>query len=212
MEASKVYPKPFFYFFLPFLVLAGLMVWTSFRISRPDEAIETAREYLEEKIPGAKWQVGKTAKIGEGLSKKWRLELSASQKDGRTAQANLLVDRWRPGHLVGRFVMLFGPPEILDGGWENPSYVDFLSSRISPASYVLGGAVCVGLQCFWLYWVRRRGAVHCRDGIISAVLGFGLLGTQVVLEVHPGYMAAYALIISILVRAVFSGVGQNARA
>ncbi len=111
--------------------------------------------------------------------------------------------------MVGRFVMLFGPPEILDGGWENPSYLDFLSNRISRASYVLGGAVCVGLQCFWLYWVRRRGAALRRDGIISAVLGFGLLWTQVVLEVHPGYLAAYALIISILVGAVFSGVGQN---
>ncbi len=196
-------PKPLLYFLIPFLVLAGLMAWTSFRISRPEEAIENARQYLEEKIPGAQWQVGKVMKVGEGLNKKWRLELSAAQKDGRMAQANLLVDRWRPGRVVGKFVMMFGPPQIVDGGWDNPSYLDFLSKKIPRVTYLIAGAIFCGLQCLWLYWARRRGILP-RDGIILAALGFGLLWNQLVLEVHPAYMAGYALVISFVVWAVFS--------
>ncbi len=180
------------------------MAWTSFRISRSDEAMETARQYLEEKIPGAQWQVGKVMKVGEGLSKKWRLELSATQKDGRMAQANLLVDRWRPGRVVGKFVMMFGPPQIVDGGWDNPSYLDFLSKKIPRVTFLIAGALFFGLQCLGLYWARRRRGILRRDGIILAALGFGLLWNQLVLEVHPAYMAGYALVISFVVWAVFS--------
>jgi hypothetical protein len=205
-------PKPLLYFVIPFLILAGWMIWTSFRISRPDEALENARKYLEEKVPGARWQVGKTAKVGEGLNKKWRIELSASKKDGRMAQANLLVDRWRPGRLAGKFVMLFGPPQILDGGWENPSLLDSLSPKIPLNAYLYGGALCLGLQCFWLFWVRRRRTVLPRDGILLAILGFGALWSQVVMEVEPGYLAGYALAILLIVWVVFSGNGVKAGA
>jgi len=204
MQGNKL-PKPLLYFYIPFLVLAGFMVWTSFRISRSDEAIENARQYLEEKIPGAQWQVGKVMKVGEGLNKKWRLELSATQKDGRMAQANLLVDRWRPGRMVGKFVMMFGPPQIVDGGWDNPSYLDFLSKKVPRVTYLIAGAIFFGLQCFWLYWSRRRRGILRRDGIVLAILGLGLLWHQLVLEVHPAYMAGYALVISFIVWSVFSG-------
>jgi len=197
-------PKPLLYFYIPFLVLAGLMVWTSYRISIPDEAVENARQFLEEKIPGTQWQVGKVVKAGEGMDKRWRLELSASQKDGRMAQATLLVDRWRPGHVVGRFVMLFGPPQIVDGGWDTPSNLDILSKKIPRATYFIAGAIFFGLQCFWLYRSRRRNGILRRDGIVLAIFGLGLLWNQLVLEVHPAYMAGYALIISFIVWSVFS--------
>jgi hypothetical protein len=186
------------------------MVWTSFRISRPDEALETARRYLEKEIPGVHWQVAKAAKVGEGLDKRWRLELTASPKDSRMAQANLVVDRWRPGHLVGRFVMLFGPPQILDGGWENSPFQAFLSTKIPQSAYSLAGALCFGLQCFWLFWIRRRGTILQRDGIIVALLGSGLMWNQLVLEVHPGYLVGCALAILFIVWAVFSGNAVNA--
>jgi hypothetical protein len=211
VKVIKTYSKPLSCFFIPFLVLAGLMVWTSFRISMPDGAMETARQYLEEKIPGAQWQLGKMMKVGEGLSKKWRLELSSTQKDGRMAQANLLIDRWRPGRVVGKFVMVFGPPQILEGGWQNPSYLDSLSNKIPRVAYLIAGGIFFGLQCFWLYWVRRRRAFFPRDGIILSVLGFGLLCNHLVLETHPGYLAAYALVISCIVWGLFSGERVNAR-
>ncbi len=212
MEGMKAYSKPLLCFVIPFVALAGWMVWTSFRISRPDEALETARRYLEEKAPGVHWQVAKAAKVGEGLDKKWRLELTGSPKDARMAQANLVVDRWRPERLVGRFVMLFGPPQIFDGGWENSSFQAFLSNRIPRSAYSLAGALCFGLQCFWLFWIRRRRAIFHRDGIILAVLGSGLMWNQLVLEVHPGYLAACALAILFMVWFVLPGEGINAGA
>jgi len=211
MQGIKT-PKALLYFNIPFLVLAGLMVWASFRISRPDEAIGNARQYLEEKIPGAQWQVGKAVKVGEGLNKKWRLELSASLKDGRMAQANLLVDRWRPGRLTGRFVMMFGPPQILDGGWDSPSFLDTLSRKVPRVAYLIAGAISFGLQCIWLYWSGRRREMFRRDGIILTVLGCGLLLNQLVLEVHWAYMAVNALLVSFFVGVVFSGDRVNAGA
>ena len=204
MHGNKL-PKLLLYFYIPFLVLAAFMVWTSFRISRPDEAMETVRQYLEEKIPGAQWQMGKVVKVGEGLDKKWRLELSATQKDGRMSQANLLVDRWRPGRVVGKFVMMFVPPQIVDGGWDNPSYLDFFSRKIPRVTYLIAGAIFLGLQCFWLYWSRRRRGILQRHAIVLTILGLGLLWNQLVLEVHPAYMAGYALVISFIVWSVFSG-------
>lgn len=167
--------------------------------------METVRQYLEEKIPGAQWQMGKVVKVGEGLDKKWRLELSATQKDGRMAQANLLVDRWRPGRVVGKFVMMFGPPQIVDGGWDNPSYLDFFSRKIPRVTYLIAGAIFLGLQCFWLYWSGRRRVILQRHAIVLTILGLGLLWNQLVLEVHPAYMVGYALVISFIVWSVFSG-------
>ncbi len=208
----KAYSRSLLYFVIPFVALAGWTVWTSFRISRPDEALEAARRYLEEKAPGVRWQVAKVAKVGEGLDKKWRLELTASPGDARMAQANLVVDRWRPGRLVGRFVMLFGPPQIFDGGWDGPYFPTFLSNRIPLSAYSIAGALCFGLQCFWLFWIRRRRAVFHRDGIILALLGSGFMVNQLVLEVHPGYLAAYALAILFMVCFVLSGGGIKAGA
>jgi hypothetical protein len=204
MKSFKSCPKSLLYFFIPFLALAGLMSWTSFRISRPDEALETARQYLQEKIPGATWEVGRMVKVGNGLDKKWRLELSASRKDGRLAQANLFIDRWRPGRLVGKFVIVFGPPQILDGGWENSFLLGFFSDKIPGVAYIIAGLIFVGLQCLWLYRIRRKATILRRDGMVLALLGVGLLGNQLVLEVHAGYMAAYALVMTLIVWGVFS--------
>jgi hypothetical protein len=201
--------KPLLYFFLPFLLLAVLMVWTSFRISRPDEALEHARGFLEEKVPGAEWQVTKMRKLGEGLNKKWRIELSVSQKDGRVAQANLVVDRWRPSRVVGKFVVIMGPPQILDGGWEKPAFWDSFSPKIPLMAYMIAGWAFLGFQCFWLYRVRRRGEFFRRDGIILALMGFGLLWNQAVLEVRPAFLAGYAVVASFVVWTTFSAIRKT---
>ncbi len=211
MNRYKEIPKPFLYFILPFALLAILTVCLSFRISAPDGALRTSQKYLEEKIPGNEWQVSKMMKVGAGLSKKWRIELTSSGKNGRMAQANLIVNRWRPGHLVGKFVMAFGPPQILDGEWDSSMYLDSLSAKIPLQGYLIGAVIFFGLQCFWLFWVRRRGRAIRRDGVLLAFLGLGLLSTQLVLEVHPGYMAGYAIIISVIVGAVFGGGPINGR-
>ena len=106
--------------------------------------------------------------------------------------------------MVGKFVMMFGPPQIVDGGWDSPSYLDFLSKKVPRVTYLIGGAIFFGLQCFWLYLSRRRRGILRWDGIVLAILGLGLLWNQLVLEVHPAYMAAYALALSFVVWAVFS--------
>ena len=206
---SERRPKTLLYFFVPFLLLAALMVWTSFRISRPDEALENATEFLEEKIPGADWQVTKMRKVGEGLNKKWAIEFSVSQQDGRVAQANLVVDRWRPSRVLGKFVVLMGPPQILDGGWEKPAFWDSLDPRIPPVVYLIAGGAFLALQCLWLYRVRRRGDFFRRDGIVLAILGFGLLSSQAVLEVHPAFLAGYAVVASFVVGATFPENWRN---
>ena len=77
--------------------------------------------------------------------------------------------------------------------------------KIPRVTYLIAGAIFFGLQCFWLYWSRRRRGILRRDGIVLAILGLGLLWNQLVLEVHPAYMAAYALAISFIVWSVFSG-------
>ncbi len=81
--------KILIYFILPFLVVAGGVVWASFRIASPDAAMDTAGQYLDKYLPGVQWELGKIMKVGEGLSKKWRLEFSGEKKDGRIIQANL---------------------------------------------------------------------------------------------------------------------------
>ena len=71
------------YFALPLLAFSILLLWNQWRISNPDTALNTARQYLEAQFPGAKWELGKLASVGESLGKKWRLEFSSLQKDGR---------------------------------------------------------------------------------------------------------------------------------
>jgi len=190
------YSKILIYFILPFLVAAGGVVWTSFRIGSPDAAIDTARQYLDKYLPGVQWELGKIMKVGEGLSKKWRLEFSGAKEDGRIIRANLLVDRWRPERLVGKFIMLFNPAQILDGSWETPSHLDRLSERIPAMALLLSGVIFFVLQCFWLYKMRRRGKFYRWDGILLTFLGLGLLLDQLILEVHPAYIATYALALS----------------
>ena len=103
------------YFAVPFLILSILILLNQWRISRPDTALQTAREYSEKQFPGAQWELGKMTPVGEGLAKKWKLEFTTVQKDGRRIQANLLVDRWMPGRIAGKFILLFSPPQIADG-------------------------------------------------------------------------------------------------
>lgn len=158
--------------------------------------METARQYLNVNLPGVRWELGKMMNAGEGLSKKWRLEFSGEKGDGRIIQANLLVDRWRPERLVGKFVMLFNPPQILDGSWGNPSYLDRLSAKVPATVFWLNGMIFLSLQCFWLYGMRRRGKFYRGDGILLALLGWGLMLDQLILEVHPGFIVAYALALS----------------
>ncbi len=109
------------YFAVPFLILSILLLWNQWRISNPDTALNTAREYLEGQFSGAKWELERLALVGEGLGKKWRLEFSSLQRNGRRIQANLLVDRWMPGKIVGRFVIILSPPQVLDGEWSKPT-------------------------------------------------------------------------------------------
>jgi hypothetical protein len=77
------------YFFLPFLAAAGVAVWGAFGIANPDTAMKTASQYLAGNVPDTHWELGKMMKVGEGLSKKWRLEFSGEKKDDRIIQANL---------------------------------------------------------------------------------------------------------------------------
>ncbi|HSR12073.1 MAG TPA: hypothetical protein VLS90_11580 [Thermodesulfobacteriota bacterium] len=208
MNIRTYLPNPLLYFLVPFVLVSAFSVWTSYRISRPDAALAAVREYLNEKVPGGNWQVSKVTKLGAGLDKKWRIELAASTNDGRTGQANLVVDRWRPGRLVGRFVILLAPPQILDGGWESPSRLGLLSRRIPGGVYIAAsGAAFLIAQCLLLWAAGRRKTFLPRDGLILAVLGAGVLGSQLVLEIHPGYLAAYAGVLCFVVGTVFFRIG-----
>lgn len=182
------------YFAVPFLALSILLFWNQWRVSSPDTAVNTAREYLEGRFPGAQWEVGKRTLVGKGLGKKWRLEFSSLQKDGRSIQANLLVDRWVPERIVGRFVLALGPPQIVDGEWNKPTFLENLSSKVSREGFLSIGALLLALQIFWLYRMHGRGGFQKADGVLLAFLGAGLLLVFSILEVHPGFMLAYALI------------------
>jgi hypothetical protein len=186
------------YFAVPFLILSIIVLWNQWRISRPDTAVKTAREYLEEQFPGAKWELGKLAPVGGSLGKKWRLEFISLQKDGRRIQANLLVDRWMPEKIVGKFVLMLGPPQVMGGEWNKPTLLERVSSRVHRDSFFLIGILLLALQLLWLSRVRRRGIFRKSDGATLAVLGGAFMLILAVLEVHPGFMIAYPLILAFL--------------
>jgi len=196
------------YFAVPFLIFSILLLWNQWRISSPDTALRTAREYLEAKFPGSKWELGKCAPVGQGFGKKWRLEFSSLQKDGRRIQANLLVDRWMPESIVGRFVLVLSPPQIVDGEWNNPTFLERLSSKVSREFFFAVGLLVLVLQIFWLYRVHGRGLFRKADGAILALLGGVLMLIFTVLEVHPGFMTAYPLIFAFLGLAAGSAGGR----
>lgn len=221
-EESKDRPKTFFimidlrnssmrikYFAAPFLILSIILLWNQWRISGPDIALRAAREYLEASFPGAKWELGKCALVGQGFGKKWRLEFSSLQKDGRRIQANLLVDRWMPERIVGRFVLVLSPPQIVDGEWNHPTFLERLSSKVSREFFFAVGLLLLGLQIFWFYRVHGRGLFRKADGAILALLGAGLMLIFTILEVHPGFMFAYPLIFAFLGLAVGSKGGEE---
>ena len=197
------------YFAVPFLILSILILLNQWRISRPDTALQTAREYLEAQFPGAKWELGKLASVGESLGKKWRLEFSSLQKDGRRIQANLLVPRWMPEKIVGRFVLILSPPQIVDGEWNKPTFLEQISSKISRHGFFFTGILLPALQIFWLHRMHRRAMFRKSDGAVLVVLGAALLLIFAVLEGHPGFMIAYPLILTFLGLAVGSTGGRT---
>jgi len=197
------------YFAVPFLILSIILLWNQWRVSSPDTALRTAREYLERQFPGARWELGKCASTGQGFGKKWRLEFGSLQKDGRRIQANLLVDRWVPERIVGRFVLVLSPPQIVDGQWNNPTFLERLFSKVSRDFFFAVGLLFLVLQIFWLYRVHGRGLFRKADGAILAVLGGVLMLIFTVLEVRPGFMFAYPLIFAFLGLAVGSKGGEE---
>lgn len=191
-----------FGFLIPFLLIAAGIWGIERTISRPNEALGTSRRYLESRFPGSQWEVGKVISIGEGLSKKWRLEFRREQPDGRPIQANLLVDRWQPDQIVGKFVVRLNPTEILEAGWDYPKGWAKIASQISIFTFLVSTLGILACQSFWLYWILRRGLFRWWDGGIL-ILGGALLFNLVVLEVRPAFLAAYAVILATL----FYGVG-----
>ena len=113
-------------------------------------------------------------------------------------QANLLVDRWMPVRIVGRFVLVLSPPQILDGQWNNPTLLERLSSKVSREFFWTVGLLLLVVQIFWLHRVHGRGLFRRADGAILALLGGVLMLIFTVLEVHPGIMIAYPLILTFL--------------
>jgi hypothetical protein len=196
------------YFAVPFLALSILLLWNQWRISNPDTAVDTAREYLEGQFPGAKWELERLALVGEGMGKKWRMEFSSLQKNGRRIQANLLVDRWMPGKIVGRFVIVLSPPQVLDGKWSKPTLWQQISSKVSRQGFFFIGILLLALQIFWLYRMHRRGMFRKPDGTGLALLGAALLLIFSLLEIHPGIRIAYPLIFTFLGLAAGSTGGK----
>jgi hypothetical protein len=196
------------YFAVPFLILSVLLLWNQWRISNPDTALNTAKEYLEGQFSGAQWELERLALVGEGLGKKWRLEFSSPQKNGRRIQANLLVDRWMPGKIVGRFVIILSPPQVLDGEWNKPTLGEQISSKVSSQAFFFTGILLLTLQIFWLFRMHRQGMFRKADGAVLAFLGAALLLISVVLEVHPGFRIAYPLIFTFLGLAAGSTGGK----
>ena len=197
------------YFVLPLLILSIVILLNQWRISRPDTALGTSREYLEGRFPGSNWELAKLALVGEGLGKKWRLEFSSLQKDGRRIQANFLVDRWWPEKIVGRFVLLLGPPQVLDAQWNESTLADRIFSRVTRSDFFLTAILLLALQLLWLYRMYGRGRFRKADGALLAVLGGALMLTLTVLEVHPGFMIAYPLLLALLGLAAGSRGGEE---
>lgn len=185
-------------FLTPFLLLAGVAFWMSLRLSRPEAAGGTASQYLEAHYPGVRWESAQIFRIGGSVGKKWRLEYAGRQTDGRRIQANLLVDRWRPGHLSGRFVVSFDPTQILDGAWDNPSRWERETARLPPAGWLGIGAAFLLAGMLWLYCTGRRGHFRKRDALLLVLLGGWLLFALLVVEAHPGFVAACGLMYTVL--------------
>jgi len=200
------------YFALPFLAFSILLLWNQWRISSPDTAQNTAREYLEGRFPGAQWELGKLALVGQGLGKKWRLEFSSLQKDGRRIQANFLVDRWMPRRIVGKFILVLSPPQIVDGEWNQPTFLEKLSFKVFREALFSVGLLVLALQIFSLHRVNGREMFRKADGAILAILGGALMLIFTLLEIHPGFMIAYPLILTFLGMAAGSkGRNENVR-
>lgn len=183
-----------FYFVIPFLAGAAVAVGAYVRIAQDGPALKIAQEYLDSQFPGIHWELEKKMKVGDGLGKKWRLEFKASRKDGRLMHANLLIDRWHPQNLVGRYVFLLDPPQILDGKWETSSADEGITGKISQRGLVFIGVLVLTLQCIWLYWIYRQQRFRKGAGLLLAFLGIAFLAIQVMVEVHPVFMAGYALV------------------
>jgi hypothetical protein len=137
------------------------------------------------------------------------MEFSSLQKDGRRIQANFLVDRWMPGRIVGKFVLLLGPPQVLEGEWNKPTFGERVSTRVSREGFFFTGVLLLALQIFWLHRMHRRGMFRKSDGGVLVVLGAALLLVFAVLEVHPGFMIAYPLIFTFLGLAAGSPGGKT---
>ncbi|MDP3097866.1 MAG: hypothetical protein Q8M86_07970 [Syntrophales bacterium] len=198
MKMLRDYAGELVCFLFPFLLLAGVAFWMSLRISRPEAAMEMADHYLEAQYPGVRWEFSELLMIGESVGKKWRLEYTGTQPDGRRIHANLLVDRWRPEHLSGRFVLLFSPTQILDGGWDNPSAWDRATAGLSRFVFLGIGLALLLLEMFWLHRTYRYERFRKRDALLLLALGGMLLFTLLVLETHPGFIAACGLIFAAL--------------
>jgi len=205
----KSQPASYYYLVIPFLILAGVISWQQWRISRPDAALETARRYLKDQFPGVQWELGKITLVGEGLGKKWRMEFSSSARDERRIQANLLVNRWFPGKIVGKFVLLLGPPQILDGGWNQPTFLERLGAKISRTNFFLMGLFLLASQSLWLYRIYCREELRKFDSLVLTFLGALLLLTLMVLEVHPGFTVAYTIAFTLLFLAAAKGGGKG---
>jgi len=192
--------KKLYYFVIPFLIIAGTAFWHHLRISRPDAALETAHGYLKSLSLGETWDLSRMTLVGEGLGKKWRLEFSSVLKDGRRVQANLLVDRWIPGNIIGKFILILSPPQILDGGWNNPTFLDRVSARTSRLTLFVIGLVFLAFQIAWLAGIHRRGQFKTFDGPILVSSGGILLLLMMITELPPAFLVVYPLIFT------FSGI------
>jgi hypothetical protein len=153
--------------------------------------------------------LGRLASVGESLGKKWRLEFSSLQKDGRRIQANLLVDRWMPGKIVGKFILLLSPPKILEGSWKESTFLEQVGKDFSPRIFSLIGMGFLVLQILWLFRVWRRGDFRKMDGLVLVVLGAGLLSALMVTEVPSAFMVVYPLVFTLLGTAVLSREGKE---
>jgi len=186
------------FFLFPFLLLVGVAFWMSLRISHPEAVLEMADHYLEAQYPGVRWERSELLMIGESVGKKWRLEYSGTQRDGRRIRANLLADRWCPAHLTGRFVMLFDPTQILDGGWDNPSAWDRAAAGLSWIVFLSKGMAVLLLAMLGLIRTYRHERFRRTDALLLLSLGGMLLFTMLVLETHPGFIAACGLIFAVM--------------
>jgi hypothetical protein len=82
--------------------------------------------------------------------------------------------------------------------WNKPTLADQISFRITRNDFFLIGILLLALQLFWLYRMHGRGLFRKTDGALLAVLGGSLMLIFMALELHPGFMIAYPLILTFL--------------